>query len=262
MQRALRDRPVDDALLPRLRYETLRKLVDRELVLLFLEERKLAATPDDVALAQTHLQQELKARGRSLDDYLKETSLDERQLKRSFRWTLSWRCMLDTYMTDQNVEKYFQAHRREFDGTKIRVAHILWKTDKNDNELLEQARKIRQQITGGELTFADAARMHSQAPTAQQGGDVGWIERHTPMPEPFSAAAFELEPEQISEPVVSQFGVHLIQCLEIKPGETGWREVRRELEPAVAQYLFQWAANQKRESAQIEWFDVIKVEKD
>src|SRR4029079_9939034 len=127
-----------------------------ELVLLFLEERKLAASPDDVELAFTRLQQELKARGRTLDDYLKEASLTQQQLRRSFRWTLSWRRMLDTYMTDKNIEKYFEAHRRQFDGTKIHVAHILWKTDQNESELIEQARKIRQQITAGELTFADA----------------------------------------------------------------------------------------------------------
>jgi len=146
IKRGVGDRQVDSAVLPRLRYETLRKLVDRELVLMFLEERKIAASPKDVELAISHLQQELKARGRTLDDYLKDASLNEAQLERSFRWTLSWRRMLDTYMTEKNIEKYFEGHRRQFDGTKSHVAHILWKTEQDNSELIEQARKVRDQL--------------------------------------------------------------------------------------------------------------------
>jgi hypothetical protein len=52
--------------------------------------------------------------------------------------------------------------------------------------------------------------------------------------------------------VVTASGVHLIQCLEVKLGTKRWQEVRAELESAVTQHLFRWAADRQRVSAKIE----------
>jgi parvulin-like peptidyl-prolyl isomerase len=72
------------------------------------------------------------------------------------------------------------------------------------------------------------------------------------MPEVFSATAFALDPGEISQPVVSPFGVHLIKCLAIKPGEQTWQDVRGDLYQAVSRYLFRWAAERQRPLATIE----------
>ena len=78
------------------------------------------------------------------------------------------------------------------------------------------------------------------------------------MPEAFGQAAFALEPGAISPPVVTEAGVHLIQCVEIKPGSRTWQEVRGELEPTVTRYLFRWAADRQRPQARIEIHDVTR----
>ena len=111
---------------------------------------------------------------------------------------------------------------------------------------------MQREIQSSELTFADAAKQYSQTPTAASGGDIGYISRHQPMPEPFSRAAFALDKGQMSPPVASPAGVHLIQCLDVKPGEKTWQHARAELERAVTQYLFQWVADQERPGATIE----------
>ena len=60
------------------------------------------------------------------------------------------------------------------------------------------------------------------------------------MSEFFSKAAYQLDVGQVSEPVKSSFGVHLIKCLEVKPGQKDWQEVRERLNNAAAEYLFRW----------------------
>jgi parvulin-like peptidyl-prolyl isomerase len=72
------------------------------------------------------------------------------------------------------------------------------------------------------------------------------------MPEAFSTAAFALDKDQVSEPVQTRFGIHLIQVVEIKPGQRTWQECRGELRSAVTQYLFRWIAGKQREMAQVE----------
>ena len=55
--------------------------------------------------------------------------------------------------------------------------------------------------------------------------------------ESFSQAAFALEVGQVSRPVTTRFGVHLIRCDQIKPGNKKWTQVRQELEKALARKL-------------------------
>ena len=106
-------------------------------------------------------------------------------------------------------------------------------------ELVEQARAIREQIVSGVLSFAEAAREHSAGPSGKQGGRLGFIGRHGPMVESFSKAAFALEVGQVSEPVVTRFGVHLIRCDAVEPGDKPLAEVRQQVEAALARQLLE-----------------------
>jgi parvulin-like peptidyl-prolyl isomerase len=72
------------------------------------------------------------------------------------------------------------------------------------------------------------------------------------MPEPFSQAAFALMAGEISQPVTTTFGVHLIQVTEIKPGQRTWQEAAGELKLAMRAYLFRWLAGKQRGAAKIE----------
>jgi parvulin-like peptidyl-prolyl isomerase len=73
------------------------------------------------------------------------------------------------------------------------------------------------------------------------------------MPEDFSRAAFALKKNEVSQPLVSPFGVHLITVLDEKPGTLTWRDVENELRLAVTLYLFRWIAEKERATAKIEY---------
>ena len=71
------------------------------------------------------------------------------------------------------------------------------------------------------------------------------------MPEAFSQAAFALQAGEISQPVATTFGVHLIQVTEVKPGQRTWQDAAGELKPAMTVYLFRWLADKERMAAQV-----------
>lgn len=250
LRRVLDDRQADDSAMRFLQAKTLQQLIDQQLILIWLAEQRQAATDQDVALAETQLKKRLAARELTLASYLGRLGMRAEDLPRALRWQLSWQRFLDRYLSDENLRNYFRDHHAEFDGTQIRVAHLLLKVDGNDpgavSDALVRAKDLQQAIQENRITFAAAAREHSQAPSGPDGGDIGFISRREPMPEAFSRPAFALKPGEVSEPVISPFGVHLIYCLEIKPGQKQWTDVRAALERGVTEYLFGWAANRQR----------------
>jgi len=253
IKRALNGRDVPHDVRQRLESETVQQLINQQLVLDYLQRKGKAASDQDVDLAVSRLKQNLGRQAKTLEEYYEITGLDEDLLRRYFRWQISWQRLLDGYLTDENLQRYFKDHRREFDGTELRVAQILWKAGDADEMKAagEKAKRLRAEIVRGDLTFAQAATKHSQAPSSADGGKQGWIKRHEPMPESFSRAAFQLKVDEVSVPVETSFGVHLIQCLEEKSGERNWEDARDELRKAVTRYLFSWAASRERERAEV-----------
>jgi parvulin-like peptidyl-prolyl isomerase len=207
-------------------------------------------------LEVSRLKTQLGAQEKKLAEHLQAIGMSQEELRREIRWRQSWQRYLAAKITDENLQKYFEKYRREFDGTELKVAHLLLKVAADDPQALQAAREkaaaIRAEIEAKTISFADACRRHSQAPTAKAGGDIGFIRRREPMPETFSAAAFALENDQVSQPAETKFGIHLIQVLEVKPGQKTWQDCRRELRSAVTQYLFRWIADKERERAQVE----------
>jgi parvulin-like peptidyl-prolyl isomerase len=166
------------------------------------------------------------------------------------------------YMADQvgeeQTRKHFESHRREFDGTQLKVSHILLRIEPPEDatsveRALASATKLRARIAAGELTFAQAAREYSTGPSRDRDGELGWIGRQGPMVESFNRAAFKLEPSQMSEPVVSPFGVHLIHCLEVKPGRLRYEEVRSDVRQALSIELFHKVAEKVRPMVKVEY---------
>jgi parvulin-like peptidyl-prolyl isomerase len=149
------------------------------------------------------------------------------------------------------MESTFRTHRREFDGSEVAVSHILLRPQADAgpeavDALVRRAEAIRREITSGKVSFAEAAREHSAGPSARQGGRLGSIARRGAMSEAFSRAAFSLEVGQVSPPVRTPFGVHLIRCDAIKRGSRQWTEVRGDLRKALGRELIDKLARLQR----------------
>jgi len=257
LDRAVQGRDLSPAALQSLCEAALKQLIDRRLVGAYLKQNGFAARPQELDRQLQRVRKRLEQQQLTRDQYLQRCGLSANEFRDSLDWQIAWPRFLERYLTDENLARYFEQHRRDFDGTEVSAAHILFRIEPSDDARMPDAaiaaaQRLRTRLQAGELSFPEAAQQHSAAPTAADAGRLGFIGRHQPMPEAFTQAAFALEPGAISPPVVTASGVHLIQCVEVKPGTKGWQEVRAELETAVTQHLFRWAADRQRASAKIE----------
>lgn len=105
-------------------------------------------------------------------------------------------------VTDEEVQAYFDAHQDSFEKpASASASHILVDSEEKANEILAE-------IKAG-LSFADAASKYSSCPSAAQGGDLGSFTAGRMVPE-FEKAVFSMKAGEISEPVQTQFGYHII----------------------------------------------------
>jgi peptidyl-prolyl cis-trans isomerase D len=124
----------------------------------------------------------------------------------------------------KEIAAYYEANKKTYSkGEQVRVRHILVRTGRNPTEAeksaaFEKATALRKEIQGGK-DFAQVAKESSDDPGSKpQGGELGWNERSTFVPA-FAQAAFNLKVGELSEPVLTPFGWHLIQVEEKKPAE-------------------------------------------
>jgi peptidyl-prolyl cis-trans isomerase C len=114
-------------------------------------------------------------------------------------------------VSDQEVKDYYDKHKEEFTTTsQIRASHILVKTEAKANEVLARLKK-------GEK-FEEIARKESlDAKSAANGGDIGYFSRGMLVPE-FERAAASLKVGELSAPVKTPYGYHIIKVTDKKAG--------------------------------------------
>ena len=107
-------------------------------------------------------------------------------------------------VSDKEIADYYEANKAQLEsGETVNASHILV-----DSE--ELAKEIRGKIASGEISFEDAAKEYSSCPSKQNGGNLGDFGKGQMVPE-FDTAVFAMEIGELSEPVKTQFGYHLIK---------------------------------------------------
>ncbi|MFW6054702.1 MAG: SurA N-terminal domain-containing protein [Thermodesulfobacteriota bacterium] len=140
----------------------------------------------------------------------------------------------------KEIETYYRENKDQFvRPEEIKAAHILIEISENapEEEVAAAEQKIKQiakRIEQGE-SFSQLAREASEGPSADQGGDLGWFERGS-MTESFEETAFSLEPGEVSDPVRTRFGLHLIKLEDKRPaGAEPLSEVKGEIRSWLAE---------------------------
>jgi hypothetical protein len=253
--------------LPFMQAQALEELVSRRLVLAYAARTGAAATAEEIAAEKEKFSSQLADRHEATEKRTgpicakhpegRSGKLDlspfPADLRRQFAWNVVWAKYAARYVTLERRQTYFSAHQRELDGTRLVVSHILLRQASPGEDLFKQADAMRSDIRGGKLSFADAARKYSGGPSRDQGGRLGPIGRHGPMDEAFSRAAFRLAPGEISPPVKTPFGVHLIRCDEVRPGDKRLGDVTREVDDALERELLDKLAQLQRRHTAVKY---------
>ncbi|OUM01434.1 peptidylprolyl isomerase [Variovorax sp. JS1663] len=111
--------------------------------------------------------------------------------------------------------------------TQTQVRHILLRSDakRTTAQAVAQLAEFKDRIQKGTADFASLARDNSQDASGKEGGDLGWSRPGQFVPE-FEEAMSRLAPGQVSDPVVSRFGVHLIQVVARRDAKLSQAEQR------------------------------------
>lgn len=123
---------------------------------------------------------------------------------------------------DEDLQAYYDKNKAQYSENEKRHAHHILiqvsdpKDAKADAAALAEAQQVLAQLKAGK-DFGELARKYSADPgSAAAGGDLGWAEQGAYVA-PFSEALFKLQPGQLSEPVKTQFGYHIIRLDEVRP---------------------------------------------
>ncbi len=134
--------------------------------------------------------------------------------------------------------------------TQTRVRHILLKTSEvvSEAEARRRMAGLRERIAAG-ADFAQLARLNSEDGSASRGGDLGWIHAGDTVPD-FERAMDALKPGELSEPVRSPFGFHLIQVMERRTADVSDERQRQQARQALRE--------RKIEEAYQEWLRQLR----
>jgi foldase protein PrsA len=211
-------------------------LVNAKLVEQAAKEKGINVSDADIQKQVDQLKGGFKDQAQ-FDAALKSAGMDVEGLKASIRQQLVTNKLMeqlaaDAKVTDADIQDYYDNNKAQFaQKAQKRSSHVLFKpADK------AEAQKVLKQIQSGEITLAQAAKKYSvDTATAEKGGDLGWPNGTSYVPE-FQAAVDKLSKGQTSVLVQSTYGYHIITVTDTRPAkQQPLAEVKAQIEQIIVQ---------------------------
>lgn len=155
-------------------------------------------------------------------------------------------------LTDEALRAAYEAGFADGGGVEYNAAHILVETEEAAADLAAQARD------GAD--FGGLAREHSTGPSGPNGGDLGWFGEGM-MVAPFEEAVKQLKVGDVSDPVQTQFGWHVIKLNENRAKEApSFEEVRGQLEAQVQAEAVEGQLSELMDKAEVTRTDATEID--
>lgn len=198
--------------------------------------------------------------------YLEKIGRTEAEMKDDVRRSLELKALIskdhDIEVPAAEVKKFYEENKAQFEQQeRLQASHILLKLDKTAApdkvaEVKKKADDIAKQAKAADADFAALAKAHSEGPTAPRGGDLGYFERGKMVPE-FDKAVWAMKKGEVSEPVRTQFGFHIIKAGDKREAKTlGFAEAKDMIEAKLQEPKLKTAMkatiDKLKESAKVE----------
>jgi len=207
--------------------DVINQLAKKVLLKQFVEKQDIGVSGGEIQGELEKIQYFLKSNpndsDKSLEEILESQGSNIGELEDEIRRTLALSKYLDNRVDDEEKISYFESNINAFNGEKVKASHILIDTTKLKTAAeLETAKQkieeVKKEIDNG-ADFAETAREYSTCPSAENGGDIGFFQRKGSLVEEFAEAAFSMKVGEISEPVKTQFGYHIIKVTDKEEGK-------------------------------------------
>jgi peptidyl-prolyl cis-trans isomerase C len=163
---------------------------------------------------------------------------------------------------EEAVREAYEQNPQNFSSQEeVKASHILINSAEGDpqekkDEALKKAKEIAAKAKADGADFAELARTYSEGPSAPSGGDLGFFGKGRMVPA-FEKAAFSMKVNEVSDPILTQFGYHIIKVTDRKEGSTASFEEAKEklgqdLKNRMVNELIGEKLSQMREEATIE----------
>lgn len=234
----------------------LERVIDRTLVAKFVATKGIDPLAEDVENLLLRLRRGIESGEDSFEAVLGRLKLTEADVRQAAQLSVSWQAYVGRTLTDQEIREYFESHREQFDGTRVRIRQIVRAipasgTPAEWDEAQKLLASLHPQIKAGQIEFAAAAAAHSTSPSGKTGGDVGLIRYRGDVLAPLAVAAFALKPGEVSLPIRSAVGVHLVQTTERVAGELSLEDARPAVRSELGEQLWLKTVKALRAKAKI-----------
>ena len=188
----------------------------------------------DYVLFSPDRYKDIEPTGEEIETYFKSNQADyktEEQLKTRYVQFRPEDYQPKIQIDEEEIKEYFEANPEEFRTEKtVEARHILFKVSENDppekvSEARQKALDTLKMAREGE-DFAELARKYSEGPSKDRGGYLGAFKKDA-MVQPFAEKAFSMSAGEISEPVRTQFGWHIIKVEKVNAASrTSYQEAK------------------------------------
>jgi parvulin-like peptidyl-prolyl isomerase len=247
---------------PEVYEQAVNALVNQELLALFLEKQQVAVTAAELDAEVARLSEQLQQSGEgTLNTLLIEMGLTETELRERLVMGLRWSKYLQSRADEATLRSYFEKNKDLFTGTGVKASHILIRVGPDASEERKEAARqqlaeLKQKIEAGELDFAVAADRFSEDPSNQEapdGGNIGYFGKRGQVVDSFADAAFALKVDEVSEPVETEYGYHLIKLTDRREGqEVTFEQMREAVLSTFGEELQEQLIEEARASAKVD----------
>ena len=205
--------------------DAVESLVNARLINQFLTRQKIPVSEDKISEQIATLEKQLKDRGSDLPSEILNSGMSMPEIRKQYASRIRWVEFLNEKARDTELKKFFATHKDLFSGTQVKASHILLKlepkaTADEKAKSREKLLAIKKEIVDKKTTFAEAANKLSEDPANSEGagGDIGYFNLNGTVIEEFAIPAFAIKKGEISDPVETPYGLHLITVTDRKEG--------------------------------------------